>query len=428
MKPKTFMLIAIDPSADERGAELVQALREEFAAGAPVFTTDYQPLETSLEPRFFGAGGPRMKEAGVELAFDMMSYSVIGLDFVKHYFEFRRRFEELVRLAVDREPDAIICIDSFLFNGLFAGRIKEYVHSHLDWFHTWNPKLVQYVSPQVWASRPGRAYRLARDFDLLLSIFPFEKAWYAQCVPRLRVEFVGHPIVEKYKDLNSPGAKSDSATAPLLLLLPGSRRKELTRHLPVLLGALPIIRSTIPNLRTRMVLPSEALVRQAKDFGLPADLEIQCGGLAESLQEARAAIACSGTVTLECAWFGVPAVVLYKTWWPTFEIGKRIATVKYLAKPNLLADEEVFPEFIQDAATPDNIARATMELLRDESRRARIKSKLSEIVASLGPPGAGRRAARAILNLLSPAISSRRDDARPAQPFKVGETASKLPG
>jgi len=135
-------------------------------------------------------------------------------------------------------------------------------------------------------------------------------------------------------------------------------------------------------------------------LGLPQGVEAQCGGLPESLEEAQAAVACSGTVTLECAYFGVPAVVIYKTFWAAFEIGKRIATVKYLAKPNLLANEEVFPEFLQNAATPENIAGAALELLRDEPRRARIKAKLFEIVASLGTPGASHRAARAIMQLL----------------------------
>jgi lipid-A-disaccharide synthase len=401
MKPKTFMLIAIEPSGDQLAAELVHALRDQFAAGEPILTPDYQPLYTSLEPRFFGAGGPQMAKAGVELAFDMTAHSVIGSDFLKHYFEFRRVFQDLCKLALDREPDAIICVDSFLFNGLFAREIKEYVQAHSDWFHTWNPKIIQYVSPQVWASRERRAYQLARDFDVLLSIFPFEKQWYARRVPRLRVDFVGHPIADRHSARNGvPSLQQISSSAPLLLLLPGSRRKELTRHLPVMLGALSIIRASIPDLRARMVLPSESLLQQAKDFGLPAGVEVQCGGLPESLQEARAAIASTGTVTLECACFGVPTVALYKASWTTFQIGKRIVKVKYLAMPNLLANEEVFPEFIQNAATAENIARAGLELLRDEPRRARIKAKLSEIVKSLGSAGASQRAASAILGLL----------------------------
>src|SRR5436190_18576447 len=145
MKPKSFMLIAGEASGDLLAAELVHALREEFAAGGPTITSDYQPLYTSFEPRFFGAGGPRMAATGVELAFDMTAHSVIGLsDVLKNYFKFRRLFEQLYQLALDREPDAIICVDFGAFNLRFAHAIKEYVRSHHDWFHTWNPKLIQY--------------------------------------------------------------------------------------------------------------------------------------------------------------------------------------------------------------------------------------------------------------------------------------------
>src|SRR2546428_175990 len=199
MKPKSFMVIAGEASGDLLAAELVNMLRQEFAEGDPIITSDYQPLYTSLEPRFFGAGGPRMAAAGVDLAFDMTAHSVIGLsDALKNYFKFRRLFQELYNLALDREPDAIICVDFSGFNLRFAQAIKEYVRAHRDWFHTWDPKIIKYVSPQVWASREGRVRQMARDFDLLLSIIPFEKEWYAKRVPQLPVEFVGHPIVDRY--------------------------------------------------------------------------------------------------------------------------------------------------------------------------------------------------------------------------------------
>ena len=130
MKPKSFMLIAGEASGDLLAAELVHALRQEFAEGDPIITPDYQPLYTSLEPRFFGAGGPRMAAAGVELAFDMTTHSVIGLsDALKNYFKFRRLFQELYDLALDREPDAIICVDFSGFNHRFAHTIKEYVRA-----------------------------------------------------------------------------------------------------------------------------------------------------------------------------------------------------------------------------------------------------------------------------------------------------------
>src|SRR5258707_1244563 len=169
MNPRTFMVIAGEASGDLLGAELVAALRAELAEAEAIPTTDYQPLHTSLEPRFFGAGGPRMAAAGVELAFDLTEHSVIGLsEALKNYFNFRRLFQRLYRLALDREPDAIICVDFGGFNRRFAHAIKRHVRARQDWFHDWNPKLIQYVSPQVWASREGRVHQIARDYDLLL--------------------------------------------------------------------------------------------------------------------------------------------------------------------------------------------------------------------------------------------------------------------
>jgi lipid-A-disaccharide synthase len=167
-----------------------------------------------------------------------------------------------------------------------------------------------------------------------------------------------------------------------------------------MIAALGLIRAKVPNLRARMVLPNESLLQQAKALGLPAILEVEAGGLPDSLAEADAAIASTGTVTTECAYFGVPTVALYKTSWSNWQIARRLVRVKYAAMPNLLANEEVFPEFIQGAATAENLARAALELLRDEPRRARVKTRLAEIIASLGGAGATRRAAKGILETL----------------------------
>jgi len=180
------MLIAGEASGDTLAAELVSAL---LAAS--------KRSEDGRASQFFGAGGAKMAEAGVELAFDLTQYSVIGLeDVLKHYFKFRRLFNQLLTLAIERKPDAIIGVDFGGFNLRFGHAIKQYVRNNP--FLKWNPKIIQFVSPQVWASRPGRANRLAADYDLVLSIFPFEKDWYAQRVPKLRVEFVGHPMIGRF--------------------------------------------------------------------------------------------------------------------------------------------------------------------------------------------------------------------------------------
>ncbi len=392
MNPKQFMLIAGEASGDTLAAELVSALRNALAAN---------PQSSIRNPQFFGAGGPRMAAAGVELAFDMTQHAVIGIsDVLKNYFKFRRLFHQLLKLAIERKPDAIIGVDYGGFNLRFGHAVKEYIRNNP--FSKWNPKVIQFVSPQVWASRPGRANLMAADYDLLLSIFPFEKDWYAKRVPKLRVEFVGHPMVGRFSSVGTRCSASEDARqrVPTILLLPGSRADELRRHLPVMLGALKLIQEKLPASRAKMVLPDEALKQLAdKLSALPSDTEIQIGNLPQALTQADVAIASTGTVTVECAFFGVPTVTLYKTSWSTYQIAKRIVKVKWLTMPNILADEEVFPEFVQGAATPDNIAGAALELLQNEPRRIQIKKRLAEVVSSLGGPGANARVATAILGL-----------------------------
>lgn len=411
MRPLSIMLIAGDPSGDQLAAELVAELRTQLLRGIEDRTSDVQPLRTELAPRFFGAGGPKMAAAGVELAFDLTQHAIIGFaEALKNIAKFRRLFRQLLRMAIERQPDVIIGVDYGGFNLRFGKAIKDYVRRHRSEFVPWDPKIVQFVSPQVWASRPARALTLADNYDLLLSIFPFEKAWYAQRVPSLRVEFVGHPMIGR----NAECGMRNAEQGPQIVLLAGSRADEVRRHLPIIAGAFALLRKAIPGARGRMVLPSNSSAEQLKAIQLhlasqalaPAavaeacDVAIQKGGLSEALANADLAITKSGTVTMECAQHGVPAVVFYKTSWPTYIIGKQIITVKYIAMPNLLAQEAVYPEFIQHEATPENISRAALELLRDESRRTAVKVKLAKVIASLGEPGAARRAAKAIAGLL----------------------------
>jgi lipid-A-disaccharide synthase len=388
VKPKTFMLIAGEASGDLLAAELVSALRGQLP-----------------DAQFFGAGGAKMSAAGVELAFDLTQHSVIGItDVLKNILKFRRLFHQLLALAIERKPDVVIGVDYGGFNLRFGQAVKKYVRENP--FSTWNPKIVQFVSPQVWASRPGRADKLARDYDLLLSIFPFEKAWYAQRVPQLRVEFVGHPMIGRFTndDLRFTSGLAEGSSIvnrhSQILLLPGSRKSELQRHLPVMLDAVKIIQEKLPSAKVKMVLPNLGLKELADRLSaLQLSVEIQIGELPWALAEADVAIASTGTVTMECAFFGVPTVTLYKTSWLTYQIARHIVTVKSLTMPNLLAGEEVYPEFIQHDATPENLSRAALELLLDESRRVKIKAQLARIISSLGEPGAAGRAAAAILSL-----------------------------
>lgn len=415
------MLVAGEASGDLLAAELTTALRGRLP-----------------DAICFGAGGARMSAAGAAPVHEMSQLSVVGItDVLAKLFALRRLMQRLLAVAIERQPEVIIGVDYGGFNLRFGHAVKEYVHNNP--FSNWKPKIVQFVSPQVWASRPGRARRLAEDYDLLLSIFPFEKDWYAQRAPNLRVEFVGHPMVGRFTQDNLRGFTKDDLRftrlepegvlaanrPPQIVLLPGSRKSELKRHLPPMLEALAAIEEKSPGARSKMILPDGNLLplvereiasrphlklcrvepttaagtQSFAQKGFP-NLEIQIGDLPEALGQADLAIAKTGTVTMECAFFGVPTVTLYKGSWLNYQIARHLITVKTFTMPNLLANEEVYPEFLQNDLTAENVARAALELLQNEERRKKIKSQLARIIASLGEPGAPLRAAEAILSLL----------------------------
>jgi len=381
---QSFMLIAGEASGDTLGAELVKALRAERAG-----------------LKFFGAGGPKLAAAGLELELDLAAHAVVGIwEVLKNYGKFKAFFDRLLNLALERRPDAVILIDYPGFNLRFAKALRE----HAGAVGGWQPRIVYYVSPQIWAWHASRVHQIARDIDLLLSIFPFEKDWYAARKPGFRVEFVGHPLIDRFAGTARPA--SSARQEPSLLLLPGSRVREVRKHLPPMLEAARRLASE-QKLRLAMVLPNEKLRALAESVSGLADVEVRIGGLAEALGEASAAIAASGTVTMECAYFRVPTVVIYKTSWSTHFLGRRFIRVKYLAMPNLLAEhagiirgaETVYPELIQDAASAENIYLAAKELLNNPARRAVIQEQLRRVLSTLGEPGASGRAAQAVLRL-----------------------------
>jgi lipid-A-disaccharide synthase len=398
-----IMLVAGDPSGDANAAALVRELAGAVPAAQFQITNDLQPLTTPLAPAFFGAGGPKMAAAGVELACDLTAHAVIGLGgLFKELPMLRRLMDELLRLAIARQPELIILVDYGGFNLRLARAIKDFVRARTGPFFQWHPKIVQFVSPQVWASRPGRAKKMARDYDLVLSLFPFEKHWFANRVPQLPVEFVGHPIFDRFplpRHAETPAGHD--AQPPVVLLLPGSRQGEVRRHLPVMREAADLIARRQPA-RFKMVVPDQTLAGIAQAL-LPAGqttINLQVGGLEDALSSAFVAITKTGTITLECAYFGVPAVALYKTDWMTYLGGRRLVSVDYLSMPNLLAGEPVYPEFIQGHATAANIAGAASQLLANPQQRLRIQEKLAAVIRSLGGPGAIRRAAAAVVKLL----------------------------
>lgn len=385
LKPLQVMLIAGEPSGDLLAAELVGALRERLTrrGGAP--------------SAFFGAGGSRMREAGVELRLDLTQYAIIGLaDVLRNLWRLRRILTGMLDLACTRRPDAIVCVDYGGFNRRFAAALRA--RQAPDW----RPRLVQYVSPQVWASRPGRARTLARDLDLLVSILPIEPPWYARRHPQLRVEFVGHPIVDRHPAAATTAAPP-AGLPPRVVLLPGSRPSEIARHWPLMLEAARRVKAAeaVPVCWVAVFLDDGLRdAALAADDGAGLILECRVGSLSDELSRATLAIASTGTVTLECALWRVPTLAIYKASWSTYQIARRIIRVRHLALPNLLARAPVMPEFLQTQATPEAIASEAGRLLRDPKARQSMRERLGEVVDQLGPPGAAGRAADAILGLL----------------------------
>ena len=382
VNPTSILLVAGEPSGDQLAAELVRALRRRTGP---------------MPPRFFGIGGAAMAGAGVEILCDLTAHSVIGpADALRQWGRFREAFRRATEAARERTPDVVIGVDFGAFNLRLLKAITATAQERQGIFHNWRPRRVQFVSPQVWASRPGRALEMPRILDRLLSILPFEREWYARNAPGVRVEFVGHPLVDRHGP-PPPAPTAHPGRRPHLVLLPGSRTGELRRHWPVVA---PAARTLVgrTGARCTLVLPHEA-ARAALPRGVPEPegLEVQVGGLARALGEADVAIASTGTVTLECAWFAVPTVALYRTSWSTYQIGRRILRVPRLAMPNLLAGQDVMPEFIQEAATPEALAGAVLGLLETPGALQRVRESLVGVRGLLGPPGAAERAAEAIL-------------------------------
>jgi lipid-A-disaccharide synthase len=359
---RSIMLIAGEASGDAHAAELIKALRVQ-----------------SPDIVIFGAGGPKMKAAGMELLLDLTEHAVVGLiEVLKNYGKFRRIFWDLVREAEKRKPDAVVLVDFPGFNLRFAAQMKKR-----------GVRVIYYISPQLWAWHASRAKQIERDVDLMLTIFPFEKGWYAKRAPKLRVEFVGHPFAERMRD-EGGGLKREEN---LLLLLPGSREREVAKIWPIMRQ---IIDKMPPETRFVAAAVND---KMAAMINYPR-VTVEIGKAHEGMQRATLAITASGTATMECAFYGCPMIVVYKVNWLTYWVGRMVVTVNWLAMPNVIAGRAIVPEFIQHAAKPDRIATVARDLLENVSKRNGMRQELATVVNTLGGAGASKRAAELILTAL----------------------------
>ena len=312
---------------------------------------------------------------------------VIGIiDVLKNYSFFKQKLEETHARVASLKPDALILIDYPGFNLRLAAAVRKTNPSQ---------RIIYYISPQVWAWHRGRIPKMARMIDLMICIFPFEKPLYEKS--GLRTEFVGHPMIDSLGAKLKPDPRDEN----LIALLPGSRRREVKKIFPVMVQAALEIRRVRPEMRFEAAASSPEL--QDRMQGIHATLapDLPCvvtpGGAHDLMQRAAAGIVASGTATMEAAFFRLPHVVVYKAAWLTFFLGRKLVKVRWLGMANILAGREIVPEFLQEKALPAPIAEAVLRLAGDEAERARFLAEIDAVIGMLGGPGAGGRAAAAIL-------------------------------
>ena len=380
VSPLTIMLVCGEPSGDQLGAELMTGLR---ALGGDTI-------------RIVGVGGSAMAAQGLKSLFPLDATAVMGLrEVVPRIPEILRRVRVASDYALATKPDAVVCIDSPDFTHRIARRVKQGNASI---------PIVNYVAPQVWASRSYRARKMARYFDLVLALLPFEVPFFE--AHGVNAVFVGHPVIERAVRMVGGDALRArlgiTPVAPLLVVLPGSRMSEVTLLLPIFRDAVAKLAAALPGLIC--VLPTVANVSRyvrSQTADWPAPLHILEGDDDKfaAFDAADGALAASGTVTTELALAGTPMAVGYKLGWLTHALARPFIVAKFATLVNILLDCEAVPEFIQNHCTPEALAAALLPLFRDPAVRAAQVQSLLQAVRTIGvgdePPSL--RAARTLL-------------------------------
>jgi len=386
METRRLMIVAGEASGDAHAAALVNALR----ATAP---------DNQLD--FFGATGPLLRAAGVDSIVRSDDLAILGLVEIGGALpKFWQAFKFLKKAALERKPDAVILVDWPDFNLKLAHAL-----------HRRGLKVIYYISPQLWAWRSYRARNIRRDVDLLLSILPFEKDWYAERGIE-HVEFVGHPLAGEVKARYSRAEFCRQMRldpkSPVISLLPGSRRKEVERILPPMLEAAALIAARRPEVQFVVVVAPSRTSAEVRNIvraqrgtpePLPSCLHIVSGQSREALAASDAAAIASGTATLEAALLGTPMVIVYKEStinWHT--LGRLISTDHY-GLVNLVAGERVATELMQDDLNGERLASELL-LLLDKKRNDDARERLREVADELGEGGASERAAECILTAI----------------------------
>lgn len=380
--PLKILMVAGEVSGDMYGGALIRALRAQFP-------------DRQLEIR--GMGGDAMRAEGADLLYHTDALGAMGIiEVLAKLRFFKKVLADMTALAESWRPDLLITLDYYSFNITLAERVRPFV-GHA----------VHYISPKVWVWRRGRIARMAKAFDLLLCIFPFEPTIYEPV--GLRAEYVGHPLVEQ-------AAQTRSEPTPLLpwygssriAMLPGSRIGEIRAILPTFLKAARRLESTkrgdcsfvLPVPTPKLRKEVEKILRGS---ACPRHLAVVDGQARHVLLQAQAAMIASGTATLEACLMDCPAVLAYRVSLPTEIIARlvtRHALWRFAGLVNIIAGRLVMPELLQRDFSAFNTAQHVLAYLRNTSARRHLLSAYQEVRTKLGEPGATQRAAQAIARLL----------------------------
>ena len=377
------MLICGEPSGDQLGAQLMAGIRE--LAGDTVTIT--------------GVGGEAMARQGLKSLFPLDTMAVMGLrEVVPAIPAILRRVKQATQFALETHPDAVVLIDSPDFTHRIARALKKADPSI---------KTVNYVAPQVWATRAYRAKAMAQYFDLVLALFPFEVPFFEKY--GLKAAFVGHPVIERSNRMTGGAALRArlgiAPDAPLLAMLPGSRTSEIRLMFPTFRKTVALLAQKIPGLVT--VLPTvphvAAKVRAAtENWPTPLHIIENEADKFAAFDAADVAFAASGTVTAEIALSRTPMVVFYILGGLTYALGIWLFNSRFFTLLNVLLDREAAPEFLQAKAKPELMAAELEKLFHDPAARAAQIEAMNEFGRRLGegeePPS--RRAARVLLDFI----------------------------
>ncbi|HEU5410004.1 MAG TPA: lipid-A-disaccharide synthase [Candidatus Acidoferrales bacterium] len=367
-----ILISAGEASSDMYAARLATALRERTSA------------------HLFGMGGPKMREAGVELVADASEIAVVGItEVIQKLPAVWRAWRKLEREAARRKPALAITVDSPGFNFGLARRLKKQ-----------GVRNVYFISPQIWAWRPRRMKWIQRRFERVLVIFPFEEEIYRKA--GVKADFVGHPLVDSVRAKMTREEFAQrfglDATRLIVAVLPGSRRSEIRRSMPIIAEACGRLQSSGAQFVAALAPGvARAEIEVYQRGGLK--LTVAEGVTYDALAVADCAIVSSGTATVEAAFLGTPMVIVYRVSRMTAAIARRLVKTRFFGMVNLISGEQVAPELIQDAFTADALETELRRLLESREAREQQKHRLAAVRAKLGPGGAIERAAGIIAEM-----------------------------